>query len=101
MSKLITIKTDGSVTETDITAPPSLETLQEIVGGYIEAVPYFNSYGGEPCVAFCNEEGKLDGLPVNEVATAAWGEVLAKHGGLFDLLVGDIVIVTGDAARRI
>lgn len=39
----------------------SLEGMQRIVGGYIEQFCPF-----EECVAFiCNEEGKIDGLPLN------------------------------------
>jgi hypothetical protein len=37
-----------------------LESMQKIVGGYIEFVPFF----GDLCI-FCNEEGKLTGLPPN------------------------------------
>lgn len=38
-----------------------LKAMQEVVGGYIEAVyPY-----DDPVALVCNEEGKLDGLPLN------------------------------------
>ena len=38
-----------------------LESLQKIVGGFIEAVyPY-----DDPVALICNEEGKLIGLPLN------------------------------------
>ena len=40
--------------------PNTLEALQGIVGGYIEAV-----WLRDDCVLVCNEEGKLQGLPVN------------------------------------
>ncbi len=42
-----------------------LKELQEIVGGYIEIVPTKDGR-----IMVCNEEGKLDGLPRNEQATA-------------------------------
>jgi hypothetical protein len=42
---------------------PSLDFLQQAVGGYIEAVPGFDTIqqGDKviPCVAFCGEQGKL------------------------------------------
>ena len=37
-----------------------LETMQGLVGGYIEVVST-----GEGILLICNEEGKLNGLPVN------------------------------------
>lgn len=40
--------------------PNTLEALQGIVGGYIETV-----WLRDNCVLVCNEEGKLQGLPVN------------------------------------
>ena len=39
----------------------SLRTLQELVGGYIETLP-FSVLG---VIMIMNEEGKLDGLPFN------------------------------------
>lgn len=32
-------------------APPTLEQLQALVGGYIEQVIGFNAYEGKPCIA--------------------------------------------------
>ena len=43
-----------------------LESLQHEVGGYIEAVyPY-----EDPVALVCNEEGKLEGLPLNQIGRA-------------------------------
>ena len=39
----------------------SLESMQQIVGGYIEAIYPFD----DPVAIICNEEGKLMGLPFN------------------------------------
>ena len=57
-------------------------------------MPYFNRYSGSPCVAFCNEEGKLHGLPINPVAHALWEKAT---GRLIrdDYLVGSIAVVAG------
>jgi hypothetical protein len=39
----------------------NLESLQKVVGGHIEAIyPY-----EDPVAIVCNEEGKLNGLPLN------------------------------------
>ena len=82
--------------------------LQAVVGGYIEAVPSFNSIGYRgtvmDCVALCNEHGKLDHLPINHAATAAWEralrrnghELLDKNGTPKEWLVGNVAILFGD-----
>jgi hypothetical protein len=95
------IPVSGPIREIELTEPVPLKLLQEAVGGYIEAVPYFSTYEGEPCVAFCNENGKLDGLSLNIRATEAWdigmGGPLARGGrAMSDVLVGDVIIITGD-----
>jgi hypothetical protein len=69
------------------------ELQAAIGGGYIETVPYLTRYEGKSCVAFCDEEGKLKGQPVNDRATALW-----RFGSIrgSDLLCGDVVVVQGD-----
>ena len=67
-----------------------LRNLQETVGGPIEVIV------GDGWCGYCNEEGKLERLPVNDVATLLAG----RHGWIgagFDVLVGD-VIFTGSVA---
>lgn len=39
----------------------SLEAMQKVVGGYIQAVYPFDDY----VALICNEEGKINGLPFN------------------------------------
>lgn len=85
------------VTALPLTATPELETLQKAVEGSIETLPYFDTYKGEPCVAYCNEEGKLEGLHLNERATLEWLIALGSPDGLDDYCAGDIVVITGDA----
>ena len=41
----------------------SLKSMQKVVGGYIEAIYPFR----DPVALVCNEEGKLDHLPLNRV----------------------------------
>lgn len=94
------IQADGSIATAPLDAeqvkrvPQFLDRLQGLLGGYIETVPYFNRYEGRPCVAFCNEEGKLARpapLPTNMLASMMWwGQ--HKTG---DALAGTVVIVTG------
>jgi hypothetical protein len=96
--KAIIIHTDGRTTKEEFSSTIPLEKFQGWVGGSIELVPYFTKFEGEACVAFCNEEGKLEGLPVNITATFAWARSLRRPvNALGDVLNGPVVIVTGDA----
>jgi hypothetical protein len=98
---------------------PTLGFLQEAVGGYIEQVPQFETIetaeGPVRCVVLCNEQGKLDRLPLNRHATLLWHQAMLRitdedgkklyPRGLMqpnstmpaDVLVGPIVVITGDA----
>jgi hypothetical protein len=89
--------------------PVTLEELQTAVGGHVEVVPMFNTLAFAAtvlnCVAFCNEEGKLDHLPVNEGATMQWERALKRTGHSLrddktripkDWLVGNIAVLFGD-----
>jgi hypothetical protein len=73
---------------------PTVDMLTYGVGGLIEIVPGLTKFGGRPCIAFCNEEGKLYGLPPNHLAHMLWeqnlGRIITE-----DQLVGNIVIVVG------
>jgi hypothetical protein len=85
----------GDIRITTLTRAPTLADLQAgIGGGYIETVPFFNNYEGKPCVAFCDEEGKMKRLPLNFRANELW-----RFGG-FDWLAGDVIIVQGDDEFR-
>jgi hypothetical protein len=90
------IAADGEISVTPLTGPPGLKALQKAVGGLIEIMPGVIKYNGKPCVAFCNENGKLAGLPFNETAT----KLMSKAFQRYDIIVGDVVIITGDAGVR-
>lgn len=96
--QVLTLKVDGTTEVTFFTAPVPLEFLQNAVGGWIELVPDFDVFEGQTgIVAFCNEEGKLKGLPLNVKATEAWAKsVGAPVADLGDALLGDVIIVSGD-----
>ena len=55
----------------------SLESMQELVGGYIQSVPL--SYN---TALVCDEDGRLKGRPVNRVA-------FTDDGDMIDLIRGD------------
>jgi hypothetical protein len=95
MPKLIAIHPDGKIDKKEITKIPELQDLKDIVGGWIEMVPYFTIYEGTLCIAFCNEEGKLPhlNLPFNATATDLWSKAIGHK--LNDHLVGSIAVVVG------
>lgn len=99
MYYLYTITPDGKTTKTESESVPQYETISEAVGGYIETVPHFDKYEGRPCVAFCNEEGKLDGLDPNPVAQQYWDEQLGFYNP--DYLVGPILIIAADTKQEL
>lgn len=91
---LISIKPDGTITKTKLEGQPTLQQLQEIVGGHIELVPYLTKYEEKPCLAFCNTDGKGHGLPFNPSAHKVW-ETAYGRTIVEDYLVGAIAIVVG------
>ena len=59
-----------------------LESLQHEVGGYIEAIyPY-----EDPVALVCNEEGKLEGLPLNRA-------LRDEDGDIYDVVAGTFLVV--------
>ena len=68
---------------------PNLETLQKMVGGYIQMV---ESKTGEQIII--DEEGKLK--PLNMEATKLW----FGDSPLYDVLVGDAVVLSGKARLK-
>ena len=54
-----------------------LESMQQIVGGSIQAIYPFD----EPIALICNEEGKLNGLPLNRA-------LRDEDGKIYDVITG-------------
>ena len=84
--KALVIPAEGEPRELEIPEgyPGHLDGLQAAVGGWIEYVP-----NDMDVTLYCNEEGKIEGLPPNPVATAIFGKFLMQH----DYLAGDVVII--------
>ena len=81
------LTTDGEMIE--MGHNPSLESMKKAVDGYIEYVPLPEEVQAITGFAwlYCNEEGKLMGLPPNVLATGlAFGDT--PH----DIIVGDVVL---------
>lgn len=64
-----------------VAIPHELEAMQRLVGGYIETVYPFN----DPVVLVCNEEGKLDGLPLNRA-------LFDENWHIYDIISGSFFI---------
>ena len=79
------LKVDGTIEQMGWN--PSLEELQAAVGGYIEMVQT-NNVG----YLYCNEEGKLLGLPVNMAAST-----MIEHD---DVIRGDVVVMELDEEKE-
>lgn len=101
--KMITIPADPAVEVLveAYTEPPNLKALQTVVGGLIEAVPYWATIlrprGLVSCAVYCNEEGKLLELVHNDRATTLWLYALARQNlALDDALNGDVAVLIGD-----
>lgn len=60
----------------------TLASLQQIVGGCIEAVYPFD----DPVAIICNEEGKINGLELNRA-------LRDECGNVYDILAGTFLIV--------
>ena len=59
-----------------------LQSMQALVGGYLEAVYPFE----QPVALVCCESGKLDGLPLNRALRDADGDI-------YDIVAGNFFIV--------
>ena len=72
---------------------PTLQSLQHAVGGYIEVLDLSPRWA-----MVINEEGKIEGLPVNYGATTIAREHNALRGD--DVIVGNAVIVHKTDMKR-
>ena len=71
--RILLVKPDKEAIETEIKG--DLGSLQEIVGGHIQAVFPFD----DPVALICNDEGKLTGLPLNRA-------LYDDEGHLYDIV---------------
>jgi hypothetical protein len=88
MKKAIIIRHTGvgEVVDLGSTSEESYKTMSEAVGGLIEAVDL-----SETLTMWCNEEGKVYGLPHNALAT----KVFMRTFGHIDMIKGDVIITGG------
>lgn len=97
----LVLRADGSREMHELSSVPGLEQLQAWVGGDdIEMVPMLDPRTiptpkwSRGLVGFCGEHGKLRGRPLNVEASQLW----LRLAPIDDVLVGDVVLIWGDAA---
>ena len=78
--KILVVEPQKSPYSKDISG--TLEELQAIVGGYIQAIYPFD----DPIALVCNEEGKLIGLPQNRL-------ICGRSGRVYDIICGTFFLV--------
>ncbi len=70
-------------------ADGSYKSVSNAVGGYIEHITLHGVFEGYSL--YINEEGKLNNLPFNDIATAIWERVFGVYT---DVIVGNAVLVS-------
>lgn len=86
--KLLLIKTDGHIESIDSPKIPKLETLQQLVDGFIEVTPCRRDY-----IFLVNDEGAINASRYNDVASILQAE--GTYGPTCSLF-GDVVVAIGD-----
>lgn len=89
-NKVLVLTADGQISPEADKDINKIAYLQGVVGGWIEAVE-LNSLPFE-CIMWVNEEGKLNSLPINLMATALYEQ---SFGFGQDIIVGDVVLTGG------
>ena len=74
---MIVLKVEPEKAPERIEISGDLKSMQKIVGGSIQAIYPFE----EPIALICNEEGKLDGLPLNR-------SLRDEDGKIYDVITG-------------
>jgi len=93
--KMLIYRPDAPLPEQrTLTGPLDADMLRDVIGGYLERVPLWLKLNGAECVALCDEESKIKDKPVNVAATAEWQR--AQPFPVDDVLVGTVVVLTGD-----
>ena len=86
--KALVLKTNNTIqVEEDTEEFVSYATLSRAVGGMIEAVTLPSGL-----TLWVNEEGKMNGLPVNDYATRLFD---SAFGSGIDIIVGNAIITDG------
>lgn len=85
----VSVSYDGFVEVNNFDPARSYELISGAVEGWIEATPIV--FDGNQYTMWVNEEGKINGLPLNVAATALW----QASNGDSDWIVGNAYITGG------
>ena len=75
MKKLRVIKVEPSKPSRIVEVSPDLDSLQHEVGGYIQVIYPFS----DPVGIICNEEAKINGLPLNRALCDESGVIRSEE----------------------
>lgn len=89
---MLTIHPSGTYQYKKLAGIPTLDELHTAIEGPLELVPLLTKLGRSRCIAFCDEDGKRKGLPLNAAAQALWRLAIGRPI-TEDHLVGPITIV--------
>ena len=78
---MIVLKVEPEKAPERVEISGDLESMQQIVGGSVQAIYPFE----EPIALICNEEGKLNGLPLNRALRDEDGKIYDVIAGTFFL----------------
>ena len=82
------IPVKGKIERRAISEPPSLEELQEVVGGYIEVVNVRTKGQTVYTEMVINEDGQMRGLEINHRAM----DLVESVGGHMPIVVGTVAL---------
>lgn len=90
------IKADGRIIKTVQPKIPSYDQQRKAVDGFIETVPYFTKFYFEGVhynrgTAYADEEGNINGKPINRKAIEAWRVACPGGDPSRMTLCGDII----------
>lgn len=88
MRKALVVGTDHSLEVVDLgeTSEETSKALNTAVGGWYQAVDI-----NPTLTLWCNEEGKIHGLPINTIAT----KVFQARFGAYDVIMGNVIFTGG------
>lgn len=87
MKQALKVSVDGVTEVVDLDAPEgSMKVLQSAVGGWYEAIDL-----NDEVTMWCNEEGKLEGLPTHVPATRIFQTTFNTQ----DWIAGNIILTGG------
>lgn len=86
MHKGLIVTTDNETTIVEFDKDNALKTFQTAVGGLVQVLSF-----KDDLEMYANEEGKIEGLPVNILATRVWIEFY----GATDIIMGNVIFTGG------